>query len=88
MMSHKRRITRKLAQVFLFSCLRRNLVNLVDCFPYGIVRVRGWGNLVNFYMVSLLRAMGLFLFACSLRSRNLVNLINYFRLRRDVRVRG
>ena len=32
--------------------------------------------------------MGWFLFSCSLRERDPVNLVDYFRLRRDVRVRG
>jgi len=40
---------------FLYACsLRsRNLGNLVDYFPAGIVRVRGCFNLVDFYKVSL-----------------------------------
>ena len=46
------------------------------------------GELLEFSKVSLRSAMGWFLFACSLRERNLVNLVDYFRLRRDVRVRG
>ena len=39
-------------------------------------------NLVDFFKVSLRGAMVWFLFSCSLRERDLVNLVDYFRLRR------
>ena len=70
----------------------RDLVNLVDYFPSGIFS--GCFNLVDFLqgIAGCARWIGLslarvFLFACSLRSRNLVDLVDYF-LRDSVRVRG
>ena len=42
----------------------------------------------NLSMVSLRCAMDWFLFSCSLRERDLVNLVDYFRLRRDVLMQG
>ena len=85
-----------LTRVFLFACsLRsRNLGNLVDYFLRDSVRVRGWFKSCRFLYgiagcarwIGLSLARGV-LFACSLRSRNLVDLVDYF-LRDSVRVRG
>ena len=71
----------------------RDLVDLVDYFLRDSVRVRGLESCrFLFGIAGCARWMGLsltrvFLFACSLRSRNLVDLINLF-LRDSVRVRG